>query len=341
MDAVQAKRERRDELAGAVFSTWVVTGLFLDGWAHHSEMVETFWTPWHAVLYSGFFVASIYAATTALAARRAGRPLLSDPLIGLGFLAFALGGVADAGWHTVFGVEEDLEALLSPTHLLLMIGGLLLTTSTLRSAWARPERAPSLRRFLPTLVGATLAVGILGFFLHFASPFVPEPEDYVGAPSDMQVALGVMGMLVTTVLLMGMTFVLRARWQVPRHTFLFLFAMYALYMNGLHGFDQVVVVLPAALAGALADAMTQQGVGPRLFGATIPAVLWLSWFATFGAAFGLDWTPDLWLGAVVFASLTGLGLSYLVHPPTSMRAFTGSAAVPVAAQEPKPAASVR
>src|SRR5689334_393182 len=41
-------------------SLWFVGGMFLDGWAHANlaSSLETFFTPWHAVLYSGFFAAA-------------------------------------------------------------------------------------------------------------------------------------------------------------------------------------------------------------------------------------------------------------------------------------------
>jgi hypothetical protein len=38
--------------AVTALSVWVVAGLYLDGWAHnHGKVDETFFTPWHAVLY--------------------------------------------------------------------------------------------------------------------------------------------------------------------------------------------------------------------------------------------------------------------------------------------------
>ena len=43
------------DLLTAVFSAWLITGVFLDAWAHTTRpSLETFFTPWHAVLYSGF-----------------------------------------------------------------------------------------------------------------------------------------------------------------------------------------------------------------------------------------------------------------------------------------------
>src|SRR5258708_5553632 len=36
-------------------SAWLVSGVYLDGWAHqHGKVDDTFFTAWHAVLYSGY-----------------------------------------------------------------------------------------------------------------------------------------------------------------------------------------------------------------------------------------------------------------------------------------------
>src|SRR5918911_2729090 len=44
------------EWAIVATSGWFVAGLYLDGWAHNTiPALETFFTPWHGVLYSGFF----------------------------------------------------------------------------------------------------------------------------------------------------------------------------------------------------------------------------------------------------------------------------------------------
>src|SRR5215213_8119748 len=47
----------RFDWAVTLASLWFIAGLFLDGWAHANlaSTLETFFTPWHAVLYSGFF----------------------------------------------------------------------------------------------------------------------------------------------------------------------------------------------------------------------------------------------------------------------------------------------
>ena len=59
----------------------------------------------------------------------------------LGVIVFGAGGIGDMVWHVAFGVEAGLEALLSPTHLVLLAGGILLLTSPLRAVEAIPEQA--------------------------------------------------------------------------------------------------------------------------------------------------------------------------------------------------------
>jgi hypothetical protein len=45
----------RRDLVTAGLSTWLLFGIFLDGWAHNTRpTLETFFTPWHAVFYAGF-----------------------------------------------------------------------------------------------------------------------------------------------------------------------------------------------------------------------------------------------------------------------------------------------
>src|SRR5207302_1048293 len=44
---------RRLEWAFLFFSTWIVLGVFIDGWAHNHHKPESFFTPWHVFLDSG------------------------------------------------------------------------------------------------------------------------------------------------------------------------------------------------------------------------------------------------------------------------------------------------
>src|SRR5439155_238380 len=92
----------------AVLSAVFGGGLYLDGWAHvHGHVHRSFFTPWHAALYSGFLVVAAVIGGTALAGMRRGLPLRESVPTGyelslLGAGIFLVGGVADMAWHIVF-----------------------------------------------------------------------------------------------------------------------------------------------------------------------------------------------------------------------------------------------
>ncbi len=144
----------------------MLVGLYLDGWAHrHLSNLESFFTPWHGVLYSGFFATMACLAYMLVRFRRPGEAWwqMIPPGYGLSLVGAAIffaGGFADLIWHTLFGIEKQIEALLSPTHLVLAIGGTLIGAGPFRAAWLAPVRGrrvdqpakPRLLDLLPMLL---------------------------------------------------------------------------------------------------------------------------------------------------------------------------------------------
>ena len=105
-------------------SLWLFAGLYLDGWAHNNipEQINSFFTPWHLVLYSGYVVcATILGGTYILNVRKGYgwlQALPSEYMFSLlGAVIFASAGNLDFIWHWLFGFEENVEALVSPSHL--------------------------------------------------------------------------------------------------------------------------------------------------------------------------------------------------------------------------------
>lgn len=305
----------------AVFGTWVVIGLFVDGWAHQADKPETFFTPWHGVLYSGFLAGMAWSVLYDLRLRRRGVAVAPDRLATIGFAAFAFGGVADMVWHAIFGIEEDVAALLSPSHLLLMAAGLLLVTLPLRTPAPVPalDGPPSWAAFWPAVVGLTLAVAITSFFGQFASGLTLWDTRLFTVPDgwrfDDIAVLGIVGILLSTVLLLGALVWAAGVWShPPMGTFTLAFGGTALLMSGLRAFDEAVLVVPVALGGLLADVLVARGVPTRTVAAAVPAAMWTLWFATFHAAWGLGWAAELSTGTVVFAALLGYGLALVATP---------------------------
>ena len=96
-------------VAGCV---WLSVGMAVDAWAHKNvPALETFFTPWHAVFYSGFAaVAAIVGAATWRNVRRGQPPGQAAPDVAPGGADDDGGDEAEARVeHGVPGGEERLE----------------------------------------------------------------------------------------------------------------------------------------------------------------------------------------------------------------------------------------
>jgi hypothetical protein len=131
---------RRFDLIVSLLSLWILAGLYLDGSAHHHipDLIETFFTPWHAVLYSGFAASAGLLLITQW--RNVSKCYRWTHSLPKGYMASLVGAVifmfsggADFLWHTAFGFEVGLEALVSPSHLALAVGGVLMISGPLRA----------------------------------------------------------------------------------------------------------------------------------------------------------------------------------------------------------------
>ena len=96
---------------------WLQGGGFLDGWAHNHGRVDTsFFTPWHAVLYTCFLAVAGWLVGVLVHHRTKGEAWghALPPGYGLSFvgvLVFGTGGLGGVFWHQLFGVEQSVEAL--------------------------------------------------------------------------------------------------------------------------------------------------------------------------------------------------------------------------------------
>ena len=331
--------DARSDLVAAGLALWMVGGVFVDGWAHINldSTQETFFTPWHGMLYSGFLALTAWMALPLIRDRSAPLTQRMPAGSGLGYvgvLLFGIGGFGDAVWHQILGIEVGVDALLSPTHLLLLTGGLLLLTGPLRAAWRRPNAAPDLRTFLPALVSITLTSALLSFFFAYAwggldlTPAAPVPAAALDehAPghgeAELLIAAGILARLITTALLIAPLLLLLRRFRPPVGTATILFTVISTLMFAILGERPPALLVPPIVAGLAADvALARLGPGLLSRAATytlavlLTLVLWVGHFAALGATEGLGWTPELWGGSIVMAALTALGLAVLVFPP--------------------------
>jgi hypothetical protein len=329
----QSPASYRADMVTVLLGLWFVAGLFLDAWAHNNlPGLETFFTPWHAVFYSGFIATAGWICRLVWQQVRAGRRGVAAVPVGyalgvLGLPIFALAGMLDYLWHAIFGIEQNLKILFSPTHLLLITSMILIVTSPLRAAWANPTVSGSLRRLLPAILSLAFATTLVLLFLQYANAFVWSPWMIVQAlslPHDPTVRADVLvsAVAVTNVVLLAPLLLLARRWRVPAGTATILYATIAGLCAAITAFAYVSVIVTLLVAGVLVDALLswlRPGAGRRAAGLAVatlaPLLTWSVYLAAASIQVGhLPNVVEYWTGIPVVAALLGLLVAVLLAP---------------------------
>ena len=358
--------DRRDDLILMVLMVWPITAMFFDGRGHNNETgQESFFSLAHLFLYAGATVVGLFITWVVIKHQIAAgvdvRRLMIDfkaipvgygvALIGLGILTAA--GPADLIWHEVYGFEVGVDAIYSPPHLCLFFGALLISSTGIRSMWAKADIEPDLKPFLPVILSTALFIGVMGFITMYLSTFmtnVTPTSDFwndlgnfndVRSNQDVSVNAGLTGygddawaynfysvshgmasMIITGLVLLGPTLLLLRRWRVPFGAFTLIYVVFGLLVNIMTEYRDIVLIIPLFLAGLTADVLQHQlsdkrlSLGQiRLAGPIVAAVLWCSYYAVLALDQGLGWPATLWVGALLVGIMSGFALAFLIAPP--------------------------
>ena len=323
---------RREDLVTLMLGVWTTLGLFLDGYAHGNLIdteTEDFFTPWHALLYAGLVATAAWVGMLHLRRARPGVPWRSWAPPGYelavpGLAAIALGGAGDLVWHQVYGVETSIDALLSPTHLVLFGGGLAVALSPLRAALRRDLGPDPGWGGLGVVLGSVvLATCSVVFFLvpvwgmnttwWAERSYVPQTEDGFD-----DVVAGFGSQLVATLVLVGAVLCIARRWRLPFGSVTLLFGVVNVLSTV--AFDRDWAGVVAALAGGVVfDVLVRvlRPAGPwgaevRRAAPVAVGVLWLVFYLLIGRGDrGLGWPIEVWTGSIVFSAAAAWVLAWL------------------------------
>lgn len=319
-------------------SFWITGGLFVDGWAHtHGKVDASFFTPYHGILYSGLGAAMAVLGLYLGKGIRAGRSWKhalppSYRLAFIGGIIFAFGGIFDLLWHTFFGIEIDIDALYSPSHLMLAIGGMLLGSGVFREALRRPDllKLDFFRDF-----GVILSfIGFMATILFFTQIAHPAANLWGGAEVRYNLNdpgadwlfrhVAVTGILLTTIILIAGMHLLVARWRLPFGVFtsyigLSSIGMGFLYAGNSYPWPHVL----AFLLGGLVIDILYRILKPslmrlrafRVFFLAAPTILMAFYFAAVWLTSGIWWSIHFWTGSILVVSFAGFLMSYVFVSP--------------------------
>jgi hypothetical protein len=316
-------------------SLWLVTGLQVDSWAHSTiPDLETFWTPWHAVLYSGIAASGfvlLWLLRTRMPTVMTYRNLLREtpralrlPVVGMALLL--VGGGIDTLWHNLFGIEKGLEIFTSPSHFLI-IGGMVLVASGPALMLAdSPARTLAPGDAVLVTVSAVLAVLPLHIYSRHASalgnPLLGTGDNPMRTFSlDGQMLHGYFG---STVLLLLPVLLIGRRWRLPLGMATMLVALPPVLLFLIFGdpgdeWLPITVVVAGAVVELLARMVDGRLTGLSsdarwmLLGLLSPILLWGAVFGIGRAFVGVGWGLHVMSGVLTFAALTGLGTAFVVR----------------------------
>jgi hypothetical protein len=338
---------RFDDGVAGFCGLWMISGLFLDGWAHRNQKPETFFTPWHGLLYSGFLASAIWMLRVARTHQVPGKSLKQTLPVGYGLRSigvgvFGLGAILDLVWHTLFGIEVNIEALLSPSHLTLVSGGLLMAAGPIASTLARQDsQEPTWRATGAAVATIGFVVSLMQFFLMYVSPY--DPGTYSASIRDEAFLNGgywlrseLRTRAVASILIFTLIFAVGLLWMIrnlnpPPGSFVALILVPSMLQTLLSSFEGIRTLIGPAIAAIIAEltwpALRKYQHTPRhtpWIAAWLGAVMAVMWFGFLAGARlegKLGWTVSLYTGVPIFAGLLTvllvLGTSRLPQHHTS------------------------
>jgi len=321
-------------------AVWTMSGLFIDGHHHLFESVESFFNPWHVLMYSGGVFAIVVLLWTIWKNRRLGFPFWNavpegyqQSIVGVAFII--IGGAADLIWHAFFGFEHQLDLLVSPPHLVLLAALFFLVTGPVRSALVRADVPSTLIAQLPMLICMGLALETLLFMTQIA--FYPEallrdhPLSQSVYHNDQFVlsaflfyrqALEMITVIWQSVLLAAAVLYLVARTRLAAGALVVLCVAEKLWIAGDLSRDMLefaLVIASSIVAGIIGDILVARFRpaldSPNAFralGFVVPAAYFGAYFVLAVPLFGGTWWNMTFVfGAIAEAGIAGLCLSQL------------------------------
>jgi uncharacterized membrane protein len=241
---------------------------------------------------------------------------------------FACGGVSDALWHTRYGFEHGTEALYSPTHLVLLLGLVLIVTGPFRAGVDGPSPVVvGWRQFALPFASLVLAVSIIAFFSPwglFQTAWYRVPYDPSTGTGEAELNAALCAELVTTIVLVGAMVLIVRRWRPPMGTCALLFATTAAMFNLV--FDGSVLGVVAVFLGGVAadvilasrrdDLTIDYRVRVRVRTAAGAAAVTMvgGWHLLLFADGALEWRAPFAAGTPVLAALAAVALTTVASP---------------------------
>lgn len=314
-----------------VANTVAAVGLFGDISRHvtfgFTVGESDFLSSWHLVLYGGVAAVAVVLGAFALVhGPRAPLTLLRSACAGLA--ALTAGGVADSVWHEAFGIEASFQALVSPPHLIVFAGLVLLMVAPIGAVADGPSAPLDILRSLVLALSVTSLLGVISLFTGYLTPLIGGSRFQAGAYLepligtsylDYDTSRGLAQTLWFGVLVSLAVVGVRARSAPASGTWTVAFGLLGVAPLVASGRDALPLTVALFVYGLVSDlGGTHQRPHPLVTGTAV-AAMWTAMFATIEASGRqeLVWVKELWGGAIATGFLVGVAVGGVVRWVTS------------------------
>lgn len=306
-------------LRSSLLNLWLIAGLYVDGWSHeHGKPLVTFFTPWHAFFYAGFFAVALFLMYPTLRNFFHYRQLkLFYPAYYLtaviGLIIFGLGGIGDVIWHGFYGFEKQIDAILSPTHLGLYVGMFLIFIAPFNAIRQQKQIPYSLKNTFTLILFATIIFSFFSFLTQYANPLI-SPFAFSTHKTGINYygqTIGLVSLFIHLTFLLTPLLLVISRYRLPFGSLTFIFTVNAIGMTAIH--DHFDYIISAFLAGVLSDLILLKLLSKKryyeiLFSIFVPIIYSAFYFLIGYSTRGIWWSGYLVLGAIALSGFLGFSL---------------------------------
>ncbi|MBV7334769.1 hypothetical protein KFU94_42330 [Chloroflexi bacterium TSY] len=308
-------------------------GFMMDVWSHDNfGPDQSIFNEYHLLMYSAQGATMVLLVSLVVTNLSQGYALANTLPhgYGRGFLAVLLwgaSGVADLTGHAPFGFETAVEAIMSPTHLALLISGFLIHYAPVSAARTRAKitgQSASLLESFPKLLAYSFMLIIVHISMIIYFPMGSNPYmlqklrpafDYNGW------VMGISGTLLQTAITVPFVLWLAREFRMPLGGYTVTFGIYGLFLTIINAwqmpwlmFGGLGILLDIAYWSLKPDA-TQRS----RFILLTPAAMWFMTYSTLALVEGglnaFYYSGYMLYGSIAQAIILGALVGYLMSMP--------------------------
>jgi hypothetical protein len=328
LDRTKARSTPAFDLTFSLVTLLAILGLWLDIWSHVTYGADqSIFSEYHLLFYTATVMAGLFLAYTGVTNLVAGYRWSDALPVGYsmslaGIIFFGIVGVIDLTSHAIWGFEVGLEALNSPTHILLFLGIFVFASGPIRAEVARQRRGEhmTIGRLVPFVLSVVATLSAMTFPTFLYLPLIGKPSALQIQRVDQGATLGVLGVFLETAITLGLLLWIIRRVSLPPGSITLIFGLYCLLTMLA---TRIPIFLPIWLiVGVLSDvalAVLKPSSGDiwrfRAFAVVVPVLMWTVYYVFFivtGIGGGVWFTGYIWTGTIVEAGIIGYIFAFLM-----------------------------